>query len=247
MQPSGLQCRNQRANVASQKLHENDTDDRDRHGYGADDFHAVAFFRDEGEGGERPNEAQQHFIEAGKWRVAGLVPAVRHRSGISDEAGPRGHRRELDIGLRSSNAEAEIERAGTGVENQRRIQQIGFAQNVSALHHIEKRNKQQKGDAEADHDDQSHSGRGMLFYFCPCHVLLILSAAGLTVRRSLCVTLQRAVLSAFWNAGFSSFRTWSTNLWNVTSKASRLRLAEPPIQSIVRPSSSVTGTTQKRL
>src|SRR5699024_4719995 len=121
---------------------------------------------------ERPDKTQQHFVEAGEWGMAGLVPAMRHRRSVSDEAGPCRYRSKLDVRLGSSNSKAKVKSTCTGVEDQCRVEEVSFAQNVSALHYIKKRDEQQEGNAEADHDDQSHSGRGMLFYFCPCHVLL---------------------------------------------------------------------------
>ena len=65
--------------------------------------------------------------------MAGLVPAVRHRCRVSDEAGPWGQRRKLDVRLRSGDAEAEIQRASAGIKHQCGIQQVGFTQDVSTL------------------------------------------------------------------------------------------------------------------
>ena len=54
---------------------------------------------------------EQHFVDAGERRMAGLVPAVRHRSRIGDEAGPGGQRRKLDVRVGSGDAEAQVERS----------------------------------------------------------------------------------------------------------------------------------------
>ena len=98
VQPRRLQCRHQRANIAGQQLHQDHANNGDRHGDCADDFHSVVFLGDQSQRGERPYKAQQHFIHAGEWRMAGLIPAVRHRSGVGDEAGPSRERSELDVG-----------------------------------------------------------------------------------------------------------------------------------------------------
>ena len=59
--------------------------------------------------------------------MASLVPAVRYRCRVSDEAGPSGQRRELDVRIRSGDAESEVERSRSGVEHQRGIKQVRFA------------------------------------------------------------------------------------------------------------------------
>src|SRR5690349_4316507 len=136
MQPCRLQCWNEWPNITAQKLHQDDADDCDRHGYGADDSHSVAFFGDEGKGGEGPDETQQHFVEAGEWGMTGLVPAVRHGCCVSYEAGPCRYRSKFDVRLSPGDAEAEIEGARTCVEDQRRVEQVGFTYDVSALHYV---------------------------------------------------------------------------------------------------------------
>jgi hypothetical protein len=85
-----------------------DADNGDRHRHRANDLYAVAFLRDQRECGQGPNEGQQHFINAGEWRMAGFVPAVRHCSSVGQESGPGRERSELGVGLSPGDAKAQI-------------------------------------------------------------------------------------------------------------------------------------------
>ncbi len=117
MQPCGLQCRYERSDFTAQELHEHHADNGDRHGHGANDFYSVAFFGDQGESGQGPDKAQQHFVDAGEWGMAGFVPAMRHGSCVGHQAGPCRERSELDVRLGAGDAEAEIERACASIED----------------------------------------------------------------------------------------------------------------------------------
>src|SRR5947209_15235509 len=183
MQPRRLQRGDQGTHIAGKKFHQHYADDGYWHGYGTDDLYRVPLLGDECECSERPDEAEQHFIDAGEWGMSGLVPAVSDSAGVRDQSGPGGQRRELHVRVGTGDAETQIEGSCSRIEHQGGIEQISFAENASGLDDIQKSDEQQKGDAQPYHRDQRHAGRGMLFYFGACHTCFLPSLAGLNVRR----------------------------------------------------------------
>ena len=97
--------------------------------------------------------------------MAGLVPAVRYRCRVSEEAGPGGQRRKLNVRIGARYAESQVEGSRARVKHQGGVQQVGFVEDVPRLDYIQESHEQQEEDAESHHDDQGHSSRGMLFYF----------------------------------------------------------------------------------
>jgi hypothetical protein len=138
MQPGRLQSRNQGMHVGAQQLHQHHADDSHWHGDRADYSHAEFFFCDQRQHGQRPYEAEQHFVDAGEGRVPGFVPAMRDGARICGQADPRRQRREFHVGLCPGDAESKIKSARASVKNQRGIQQVRFVQQASTFHHIQK-------------------------------------------------------------------------------------------------------------
>src|SRR5208282_784777 len=63
------------------------------------------------------------------------------------------------------------QRASSGVENQGGEEQVGLAQNVATLDHVQKCHQQQERDRQSDHYDQGHAScRLLLFCLCSCHL-----------------------------------------------------------------------------
>ncbi len=120
----------------SQQLHQNNTDDRDGHGHGANDFHLELFLGDQRQHGERPYEAEQHFVNACERRMSGFIPAMSHGTCVGDQAGPRCQGREANIGRSASDSESKIKRSGARIENQCGVEQVGFVEQVAALYNV---------------------------------------------------------------------------------------------------------------
>ena len=89
VQPGGLQRRNQRPHFRRQELHQDDANHGQRHGDATDDLHPELLFGDQGERRYRPDEAQQHFVDAGERWTSCEVPAVGHGQSISGESDRR--------------------------------------------------------------------------------------------------------------------------------------------------------------
>ena len=123
------------------------------------------------EDGERPDKTQEHFIDTGKRRVSGLIPAMGNGTGVGEQACPRRERGEFDIRIRPGDTESKVKRASACIENQRGKEQVGFAQYVAALNHIQKCHEQQKGYRQPHKYNQGRTGcRGLLLSgFCFSH------------------------------------------------------------------------------
>ena len=111
-------------NLGAKQLHQNDAHDGHRHGDGADDLDAKFLLRDQGQDRQRPDEAQEHFVDAGEGRVSRLIPAMRDRAGVGGEAGPGCDRGKAHVGICAGYTKSKVESTGPGVEDQRCIEQV---------------------------------------------------------------------------------------------------------------------------
>ena len=74
-----------------------------------------------------------------------------------------------DVALNSGHAISHVQRSRAGIENQRRIQHVGFAIDRPGMRfgHSQQRNQQREGNSQSYQNQQgSSAGRPLLFYSC---------------------------------------------------------------------------------
>ena len=84
--------------------------------------------------------------------VMGVVDPVgeaAHQDAARPEADHGGDGGEAHVALGAGHAEADVQRRGAGVEDQRHVEQVRFVEQIAVLHHVQKRHEQQEGDAQS--------------------------------------------------------------------------------------------------
>ena len=96
---------------------------------------------------------------------------MRDGTGIREQTSPSRQRGEAHIRRNASYPKAQIKRSRARVENERRIQQVGFVEQIAALDHVQKCHEQQEGNSQSHHYDQRCTRRRWLrFDSCySCH------------------------------------------------------------------------------
>src|ERR1019366_10411225 len=176
----------------------------------------------------------EHFVDAGERRMPRLVPAACDRASVGQQSRPCGERGKANVRGKAGDAEGEIKRSCSGIENERCVEQIGVVEQIAALDHVQKCHEQQEGNAQSHHHDQRCTGsRWLLFGFCHSRHRRILHA-GIHFPVSAATGASAPASTEI----FSSDSICSTSLRKRRSNTSLFLLAVPPLQSFSWPPAS---------